>query len=85
MFFIVFILQKIIYNYTYKINIITQKNTKIQNKRFKKMSDLVKLICTECGRENYHTYKNKKKTPGRLEFKKYCPFLRKHTVHREKK
>ncbi|MDC9032103.1 50S ribosomal protein L33 [Columbia Basin potato purple top phytoplasma] len=49
------------------------------------MSTLVKLICTECGRENYHTYKNKKNHSGRLEFKKYCPFLRKHTVHKEKK
>lgn len=49
------------------------------------MSELVKMICTECGRENYHTYKNKKKTPGRLEFRKYCRFLRKHTIHREKK
>ncbi|MFR0367958.1 50S ribosomal protein L33 [Candidatus Phytoplasma palmae] len=49
------------------------------------MSELVKLICTECGRENYHTFKNKKKIPKRLEFNKYCPFLRKHTLHREKK
>ncbi|WP_144658448.1 50S ribosomal protein L33 [Candidatus Phytoplasma pini] len=49
------------------------------------MSELVKLICTECGRENYHTYKNKKKHPARLEFQKYCRFSYKHTIHREKK
>ncbi|WBL31518.1 50S ribosomal protein L33 [Candidatus Phytoplasma sacchari] len=49
------------------------------------MSNLVKLICTECGRENYHTQKNKKKNPKILEFKKYCRFLKKHTIHKEKK
>ncbi|MDV3166922.1 MAG: 50S ribosomal protein L33 [Vigna little leaf phytoplasma] len=49
------------------------------------MSDLIKMICTECGRENYHTYKNKKKNINRLEFKKYCRFSRRHTVHSEKK
>jgi large subunit ribosomal protein L33 len=50
-----------------------------------KMRTLVKLVCTECGDENYHTTKNKKTTPNRLEMKKYCPRLRKHTLHREKK
>ncbi len=41
--------------------------------------------CTECKRRNYATEKNKKNTTGRLEIKKYCPFDRKHTVHRETK
>lgn len=50
-----------------------------------RMRDLVKLVCTECGDENYHTTKNKKTTPERLEMKKYCPRLRKYTIHREKK
>ncbi len=49
------------------------------------MRDLVKLVCTRCKRENYHTDKNKKNTPGRLELKKYCPFSRTYTLHREKK
>ncbi|MBE0700190.1 MAG: 50S ribosomal protein L33 [Acholeplasmataceae bacterium] len=49
------------------------------------MRDLVKLICTECGEENYYTSKNKKTTPERLEMKKYCPRDRKHTNHKEKK
>ena len=49
------------------------------------MRELVKLVCTECGEENYHTDKNKKNTPGRLEFRKYCPRQRKYTVHREKR
>ncbi|MBQ4133605.1 MAG: 50S ribosomal protein L33 [Desulfovibrionaceae bacterium] len=43
------------------------------------------LACTECKRRNYATSKNKKNTTGRLEIKKYCPFDRKHTVHRESK
>ena len=29
------------------------------------------------------TRKNKKNTTGRLEMKKYCPWDKKHTVHRE--
>ncbi|KXT29393.1 ribosomal protein L33 [Candidatus Phytoplasma oryzae] len=49
------------------------------------MSNLIKLICVECKRENYHTKKNKKKNSQALEFKKYCRFLRKHTIHKEKK
>lgn len=49
------------------------------------MRELVKLVCTECGSENYYTDKNKKNTQTRLEMKKYCPKERKVTVHREKK
>ncbi|MFA6800865.1 MAG: 50S ribosomal protein L33 [Acholeplasmataceae bacterium] len=49
------------------------------------MRDLVKLVCTECGNENYHTDKNKKTKPERLEFSKYCPTCKKHTIHKEKK
>ena len=33
----------------------------------------------------YHVSKNRKNTPSRLELKKYNPFLRRHTVHREVK
>ena len=43
------------------------------------------LQCTECKRKNYATEKNKKNTTGRMELKKYCPFDRKHTVHKETK
>lgn len=49
------------------------------------MRDLVKLVCTECKEENYDTDKNKKTKPERLEFNKYCPRCKKHTLHREKK
>lgn len=45
----------------------------------------LQLQCTKCKRKNYSTEKNKKNTTGRLELKKYCPFDREHTVHRETK
>ncbi|MEW9697786.1 50S ribosomal protein L33 [Paenibacillus sp. SI8] len=43
----------------------------------------VTLACTECGDRNYTTTKNKRTQPGRLELRKYCPRLNKHTLHRE--
>ncbi|CAB1261526.1 LSU ribosomal protein L33p [Clostridiaceae bacterium BL-3] len=43
----------------------------------------VTLACTDCKQRNYNTTKNKKNDPDRLEMKKYCPFCRKHTVHKE--
>ncbi|MDR1045734.1 MAG: 50S ribosomal protein L33 [Candidatus Adiutrix sp.] len=47
--------------------------------------DIIQLQCTECKRRNYSTTKNKRRLPGRLEISKYCPFDRKHTLHRESK
>ena len=44
---------------------------------------IITLACSECKRRNYTTTKNKKNDPGRLELKKYCPFCRTHTVHKE--
>ena len=41
------------------------------------------LARTECKRRNYATVKNKKNTTGRVELKKFCPWCRTHTVHRE--
>ncbi|MBM3299430.1 MAG: 50S ribosomal protein L33 [Deltaproteobacteria bacterium] len=49
------------------------------------MRDIVTLACTECKRRNYTTTKNKKNTPDKLQFKKYCSYCRTHTVHRETK
>ncbi len=49
------------------------------------MRDNIILACSECKRRNYNTTKNKKKTTERLEIKKYCPFCRTHTAHRETK
>lgn len=45
----------------------------------------ITLECTECKRRNYQTNKNKKNTTGRLEMKKYCPFCKTHTLHKETK
>ncbi|KPJ68863.1 MAG: 50S ribosomal protein L33 [Syntrophobacter sp. DG_60] len=47
------------------------------------MRVIVTLACSDCKRRNYTTVKNKKKTPNRLELRKYCPFCRGHTLHKE--
>ncbi len=49
------------------------------------MRDIITLACTECKRRNYTTTKNKRRTPDRLAFKKFCPLCRTHTLHRESK
>ncbi len=51
---------------------------------------IVTLECTEAKKEGkpasrYTTEKNKTNTPDRMEIKKYNPFLRRHTVHKEVK
>ncbi len=49
------------------------------------------LECTEHkgtgqpGMFRYHTQKNKKNSPGRLELRKYNPILRRYTVFKETK
>jgi len=52
------------------------------------MRDKITLECTEAKKEGkppsrYTTTRNKKNTPERFELKKYNPFLRRHTVHKE--
>ncbi len=47
--------------------------------------ELVALACSECDRRNYTTGKNRRNTQGKLELRKYCPFDRKHTLHKETK
>ena len=47
------------------------------------MRTLVTLACTECKRRNYTTTKNKANMPDRMEIKKYCPWCRHHTLHKE--
>ena len=47
--------------------------------------EIVALQCSECKRKNYTTTKNRKNTQGKLELSKYCPFDRKHTMHKEVK
>ena len=45
--------------------------------------EIITLACGECKQRNYTDTKNKKKHTDRVEFKKYCPFCRKHTLHKE--
>ena len=54
-------------------------------KKIDKNANRVKigLKCSECGDINYTTYKNNKNTANKIELKKYCPRLKKHTVHKE--
>ena len=47
------------------------------------MRTLATMACTECKRRNYTTTKNKQNSPNRLEFKKYCKWCDKHTLHKE--
>ncbi len=49
------------------------------------MRDIITLGCKDCKRRNYTTTKNKRNTPQKLEFKKFCPFCRTHTPHKETK
>jgi len=49
------------------------------------MRNIITLSCADCKRRNYSTTKNKRTTPDKLEFKKYCRFCRKHTAHKETK
>ena len=47
------------------------------------------LECTEqkgsgvAGMSRYITVKNRKNTPDRMELKKYNPYMKKYTVHKE--
>ena len=65
-----------------------QNETKMAKKN-KDARVQVILECTEQktsgvpGMSRYVTTKNKKNTPERLELKKYNPFLKKVTVHKE--
>ena len=51
--------------------------------RSKKKAETIFLVCDDCGDYNY-SYKRK---PGgeKLKLMKYCPRVRKHTAHTEKK
>lgn len=44
----------------------------------------VKLKSTESG-HMYHTRKNKRKHPDRMEMRKYDPIVRRHVLYREEK
>ncbi|MFN9720717.1 MAG: 50S ribosomal protein L33 [Planctomycetota bacterium] len=46
------------------------------------MREYVWLECTETGQRNYRVIKETRGTE-RLELMKYCPKLRRHTLHKE--
>jgi len=46
---------------------------------------IVTLECTECKRRNYTTTRNKRIHAEKYRIKKYCPYDRKHTEHKESK
>lgn len=43
----------------------------------------INLSCDECRERRYHTSKNRRNDPQRLELQKFCARCRKHTLHRE--
>jgi len=49
------------------------------------MREIITLSCGACKRRNYSNTRNKKKQTEKLEIKKYCPFCRTHTLHKEVK
>ena len=66
--------------------------SQIERKMAKKNKDARVQVILECteqkasgvpGMSRYITTKNKKNTPGRMELKKYNPYLKKVTVHKE--
>jgi len=48
-------------------------------------SDKIVLACKECEERNYSETKNKRLHPERVEYRKFCPRCRTHTVHKETK
>jgi large subunit ribosomal protein L33 len=55
---------------------------------FNIMQEVVTLECTEAKKEGkpasrYLTFRNKKTVTERIEKKKYNPFLKRHTLHKE--
>ncbi len=54
-------------------------------KKAKTAVEIIALQCSGCKRKNYTTYKNRKNIQGKLEKNKFCPFCRKHILHKETK
>ncbi|MDQ2069656.1 50S ribosomal protein L33 [Natronospira bacteriovora] len=49
------------------------------------MREKIKLVSSAKTGHFYTTYKNKRNTPNKLEFKKYDPVVRKHVMYKEAK
>ncbi len=56
------------------------KNTEVTVVRVK-----ITLACQDCKQRNYNMTKDKRQHPDRMETKKYCPFCKAHTIHKETK
>jgi len=76
-------LLKCVYRIVTKVTGYIVRGIKMASK--KTAVEIIALQCSECKRKNYTTYKNRKNIQGKLELKKYCPFDRKHTLHKETK
>ena len=44
---------------------------------------LVNLACSDCRERTYHTEKNRRNDPNRIELNKFCPRCRGARLHRE--
>ncbi len=44
---------------------------------------LITLACEQCRERTYHTEKNKRNDPDRLQLRKFCPRCRAYQPHRE--
>ena len=62
---------------------VVRRSNMAKGKKGKKKAETVFLVCEETGEYNYAV----RKKPGgeKLKLSKYCPKLRKHTIHNEKK
>ncbi len=47
------------------------------------MREIIILACEKCKNRNYTTQKNRRTHPERVTYKKYCPFCRTHTEHKQ--
>ena len=47
--------------------------------------DRIALACPKCRERNYNHTKNKRLHPERVEYRKFCPRCREHTLHKETK
>jgi len=45
--------------------------------------ELITLACTDCRERNYHTSKNRRNDPDRIELMKFCRRCRARKSHRE--
>lgn len=46
---------------------------------------IINLQCTACKEINYHTEKNKRNTPDKVELAKFCARCKAKTAHKEMK